>query len=314
MTYSRLFRDGVSAFALGIYLAATPITLELGSAEDGFIAIAVSQAMAKDGREDRDSRSDSSGRGGRDDRDDDRGGRGSDDRDDDDDDDRSGGGGRDDSDDDRGGRGSDDRDDDDDDDDDDRSGAGGGDDDSDDRSGRRGGDDDDDDDDRRGRGRGSDDGPAQGVATAVGSGSTSGGLRVVKVEQNGSNLEIVYSNGIKEEIEGGRYELKNAAGRTVIERTATADDIARIEGNVRNSKVSTTGGVIAAARSVPSVPSGSQVRRVEVGNQSIEVSYSTGWREQVERSRYELKDPNNNTVVERRATQADVDRLMALAR
>jgi hypothetical protein len=56
------------------------------------------------------------------------------------------------------------------------------------------------------------------------------------------------------------------------------------------------------------------VRRVEVGTQSVEVSYSGGWREQVEGNRYELKDPNNNTVVERRATHADVDRLMSLGR
>ena len=100
----------------------------------------------------------------------------------------------------------------------------------------------------------------------------------------------------------------------MIERTATAADLARMDGNVRNSGVATTSGVTAGARPVPRVPAGSQVRRVEIGNQSVEVGYSTGWREQVERSRYELKDPNDNTVVERRATQEDVDRLMALAR
>jgi hypothetical protein len=137
---------------------------------------------------------------------------------------------------------------------------------------------------------------------------------VVKIEESGSGLEIVYSNGIKEEIEGGRYELKNAAGRTVIQRTATAADRARIESNVVNSGVSTSGNAVAASRQAPRVPSGSQVRRVEVGTQSVEVSYSGGWREQVEGNRYELKDPNNNTVVERRATQADVDRLMSLGR
>jgi hypothetical protein len=301
MTYSKLARSGVSALALGLYLASTPVTVDFHLAGDGIVRLIASLALAKDGRDDDDDRSGKSERSGRDD-DNDRSGKSErSGRDDDEDDDRGG----------SGGRGGDDRDDDDDDDD-DRSGSGSGrnDDRNEDRSGRRGGDDDDHDDDRRGRGRGSDDGPAGGVSTAVGA----GGLRVVNIEESGSGLEIVYSNGIKEEIEGGRYELKNAAGRTVIQRTATAADRARIESNVVNSGVSTSGNAVAASRQAPRVPSGSQVRRVEIGTQSVEVSYSGGWREQVEGNRYELKDPNNNTVVERRATQADVDRLMSLGR
>jgi hypothetical protein len=291
MTIPKTLGSGVSALALGLYLAALPVTVDLGAASNGIVLFKTSQAFAKDGRDDdggRDDRSGSDDRGG-----DDHGGG----RDDRGDDDRSGSGSR-----------SDDRED-------DRSGRGGGDDDDDrddDRSGRGGGDDRGDD-DSRGRGRGSDDGFAGG-GSAAGNGTDSGGLRVVKIEQNGADFEIVYSNGIKEEVEGGRYELKNAAGRTVVERTATAADLSRMQGNVRNSGVQATTGVVAAGRSSPRVPSGSQVRRVEVGTQSIEVSYTTGWREEVERNRYELKDPNNNTVVQRRATQADVDRLMALAR
>jgi hypothetical protein len=296
MTIPKTLGSGVSALALGLYLAALPVTVDLSAASDSILSFKTSQAFAKDGRDDdggRDDRSGSDDRGG-----DDHGGG----RDDRGDDDRSGSGSRsDDRDDDRSGRGGGDDDDDRDDDDrdDDRSGRGGGDD--------RG------DDDSRGRGRGSDDGFAGG-GSAAGNGTDSGGLRVVKIEQNGADFEIVYSNGIKEEVEGGRYELKNAAGRTVVERTATAADLSRMQGNVRNSGVQATTGVVAAGRSSPRVPSGSQVRRVEVGTQSIEVSYTTGWREEVERNRYELKDPNNNTVVQRRATQADVDRLMALAR
>jgi hypothetical protein len=53
--------------------------------------------------------------------------------------------------------------------------------------------------------------------------------------------------------------------------------------------------------------------RVEVSGSAIEVSYTTGWREEIEGGRYELKDPNNNTVVERPATAADLRRLQALA-
>ena len=37
-----------------------------------------------------------------------------------------------------------------------------------------------------------------------------------------AGVEVTYSNGVKEEIENGRFEQKDAAGRTVIERPATA--------------------------------------------------------------------------------------------
>ena len=46
---------------------------------------------------------------------------------------------------------------------------------------------------------------------------------------------------------------------------------------------------------------------------AIEVRYVTGWKEELEFGRYELKDPNNNTVVERPATAADRERLTAIA-
>ena len=55
-----------------------------------------------------------------------------------------------------------------------------------------------------------------------------GAPRVTKVERSGSTIEVRYSDGTREEIEGGRYERKNAAGRTVEERRATAADIARL--------------------------------------------------------------------------------------
>ena len=52
---------------------------------------------------------------------------------------------------------------------------------------------------------------------------------VTKIESSASGIEVRYSTGWKEEIENGRYELKNPAGRTVRERTATAADIARLQ-------------------------------------------------------------------------------------
>ncbi|MET0940507.1 MAG: hypothetical protein ABWY13_04005 [Mesorhizobium sp.] len=49
-----------------------------------------------------------------------------------------------------------------------------------------------------------------------------------KIEINGNEIEVVHASGIKEEIEAGRYELKDATGRTVIERPATSADINRL--------------------------------------------------------------------------------------
>lgn len=51
------------------------------------------------------------------------------------------------------------------------------------------------------------------------------------------------------------------------------------------------------------------VVKAEMEGQSIEVTYTDGWKEEIEHGRYELKDPSNRTVVERPATQDDVDRL-----
>ncbi len=54
------------------------------------------------------------------------------------------------------------------------------------------------------------------------------GSRPSKVERRGKNIEVRYTNGWKEEIEGGRYELKDPYNRTVVERPATAKDVQRL--------------------------------------------------------------------------------------
>lgn len=54
--------------------------------------------------------------------------------------------------------------------------------------------------------------------------------------------------------------------------------------------------------------------RYERSDRGIEVTYSDGWREEVENGRYELKDAQNRTVVERPATRQDYDRLGAIVR
>jgi hypothetical protein len=49
-----------------------------------------------------------------------------------------------------------------------------------------------------------------------------------KVEIEGSNIEVRHADGTKEEIENGRYEMKDRNGRTIIERRATEVDRARL--------------------------------------------------------------------------------------
>ncbi len=82
----------------------------------------------------------------------------------------------------------------------------------DDHSGRRGGDDRARNDDRRNG--------AEHVNPATGD----------RVEVAGNSIEVVHPDGTKEEIENGRFEQKNAAGRTVVERPATQADVARLRG------------------------------------------------------------------------------------
>jgi hypothetical protein len=304
MNISKSGRTMTAVAALALALAAAPVTF----GTDGGYELGLSKAFAKDGRDDSgggdnsgkggggkggSGGSSSGGRGGGDSSgksggdSSGRGGGGSDDRSD-------GRGGDDRGSDDRGGRGGDD-----------------------DRADDRGGGGDDRFDDRRGRGgsvdraddrpdRGGDDrGRVPGTAVAAGGGN----LRVIKAERSAGGIEVVYSNNLKEEIEAGRYQLKDAGGRTIVERPVTQRDFARISANVRNSGLDAPGR--AGGGSV--LPAGSQARSVEVSGQGIEVRYATGWKEEVEGSRYELKDPNNNTVVERPATAADRDRMLSLA-
>ncbi|UAB90929.1 hypothetical protein I5192_12950 [Ruegeria sp. SCSIO 43209] len=61
-----------------------------------------------------------------------------------------------------------------------------------------------------------------------GQGGTAGS-RPTKIERQGNNIEVNYANGWKEEIEFGRYELKDPYNRTVVERNATASDRRRLQ-------------------------------------------------------------------------------------
>lgn len=50
-----------------------------------------------------------------------------------------------------------------------------------------------------------------------------------KVEISDDKTEVTHPDGTKEEIEDGRLEVKDASGRTIVERPATAEDISRLQ-------------------------------------------------------------------------------------
>lgn len=49
-----------------------------------------------------------------------------------------------------------------------------------------------------------------------------------KVDVDGSKIEVEHIDGIREEIKNGRFEMKDALGRTIVERPATANDFSRL--------------------------------------------------------------------------------------
>jgi hypothetical protein len=55
-----------------------------------------------------------------------------------------------------------------------------------------------------------------------------------------------------------------------------------------------------------------RIVKFETGDNSLEVTLSDGSKVEIQNGRYEYKDASGNTLVERRATQADVDKWMAL--
>lgn len=59
-------------------------------------------------------------------------------------------------------------------------------------------------------------------------GGSAGGVTVVKFESNRRAMEVVFSDGTKEEITDSHYERKDAQGRTVEERPATQADVDRL--------------------------------------------------------------------------------------
>jgi hypothetical protein len=51
-----------------------------------------------------------------------------------------------------------------------------------------------------------------------------------RVSIRGNTVQVVHLDGLKEKIENGRFVMKDALGRTIVERAATAADLARLKG------------------------------------------------------------------------------------
>ncbi|TPL49783.1 hypothetical protein [Mesorhizobium sp. B2-4-6] len=45
---------------------------------------------------------------------------------------------------------------------------------------------------------------------------------------DGDKVTVIHRNGMKEQVQNGRFEMKDAQGRTIIERQATEEDLSRL--------------------------------------------------------------------------------------
>ncbi|MFQ6774592.1 hypothetical protein V6Z69_05220 [Cereibacter sphaeroides] len=153
-----------------------------------------------------------------------------------------------------------------------------------------------DDDHSRGRGRsGSDD------------------VDVPGMRSNDDAHEATLPDGSRIEIENGRFEMKNQAGRTIVERPATPADYQLLE----QARQGVTRASVRKPQAAPArrgTGGGGVVAKLEVRGRNIEVTYTDGWKEEIENGRYELKDELNRTVIQRPARRADRERLMTAAR
>lgn len=121
---------------------------------------------------------------------------------------------------------------------------------------------------------------------------------------SGDSYEVTLSDGSRVEVENGRYERRDAGGRTVEERPATAADRALV------------GGSAAAARAGrrSHTRGGGVVARLEASGNNIEITYDDGWKEEISNGIYELKDDLGRTVIERPAKPSDSSRLFGAVR
>lgn len=69
---------------------------------------------------------------------------------------------------------------------------------------------------------------AQASAGAAASGQRYNPKTGDTIQINGSTIEVLHRNGMREKVSGGSYEMKDSKSRTIIERLATGADLARL--------------------------------------------------------------------------------------
>ncbi|GHF70601.1 calcium-binding protein [Seohaeicola zhoushanensis] len=124
-------------------------------------------------------------------------------------------------------------------------------------------------------------------------------MDIARIEVFGSDITVRFTDGSRERIENGIYELRNAEGDRLDRHEATAEDIARL-GDMASDWESAVKPLDAVVIKVEDIPD------------HIDIYYNDGRKEQIDFGIYEIKDADNLTVFERPATQADIDRLFSL--
>ena len=81
-----------------------------------------------------------------------------------------------------------------------------------------------------GEARGANQGRSLGApgTTSFGNAKTVNSVTQDRVRLDGPNIQVLHRNGMTETVNGGRYEMKDARGRTIINRPATSQDRARL--------------------------------------------------------------------------------------
>ena len=125
-------------------------------------------------------------------------------------------------------------------------------------------------------------------------------MDIFAVEVFGALVKIEYLDGSREEVDGGVYERKDTNGDTVEQRAATQADIDRLT-------------QLAVDFETANPPSTEAVVDIEIIGDSIEIEYADGTKESIAGGIYERKDANNETIIERAATEEDVSRISDLA-
>ncbi len=127
---------------------------------------------------------------------------------------------------------------------------------------------------------------------------------ISRIEVSSSGIKIRYANGAREEIENGRYRVRDENGRRVVQRRATGPDVVRLRALSERVSIQSVVG-----RRQP----GSAIEGVVTQRNSVTITYANGWTETLQRNSYTLKDPYGRTVVMRPATGQDKRRLGRIA-